>query len=181
NDHSNDNDLQDILDARLSSIIYNTNEIDCTKLNKKLRNIHPLPNNKNDIIHNSSSKNGITVVNSPSPSLNLDSDFLRHAFPQPFRPHDLTSYFNGNNSVFRPSFLQSTSPLPLHTVISSQSLTNGPQLLETPNMKSYPLSKLKLNNVEIGSLKTLVNAYREAATYLFRSADELETLITQQP
>ncbi|CAF4532150.1 unnamed protein product, partial [Didymodactylos carnosus] len=180
-DHSNDNDLQNMLDARLTSIINNASETDGVKSNKKLRNIHPSPNNnKNDIMHTSSSKNAITVGSSPSPSLNLDSDFLRHAFPQSFRPPDLTSYFSGGNSVFRPSFLQSTAPHPLHTVISSHSLTNGSQLPETSNIKSYSASKLKLNNVETGSLKTLVSAYREAATYLFRSADELETLITQQ-
>ena len=35
----------------------------------------------------------------------------------------------------------------------------------------------KLSNTETSSLKVLVNAYREAAFYLNRSADELEQLI----
>lgn len=40
------------------------------------------------------------------------------------------------------------------------------------------LSKqIKLSNSEINSIKVLVNSYREAASYLMRSADELEQLI----
>ena len=35
----------------------------------------------------------------------------------------------------------------------------------------------KLSNTETNSIKVLVNAYREAASYLNRSADELEQLI----
>ncbi len=36
---------------------------------------------------------------------------------------------------------------------------------------------MKLSTGEISSIKVLVNAYREAASYLNRSADELEQLI----
>jgi hypothetical protein len=36
---------------------------------------------------------------------------------------------------------------------------------------------MKLSTGEISSIKVLVNAYREAASYLNRSADELEQLV----
>ena len=36
---------------------------------------------------------------------------------------------------------------------------------------------MKLTSSETNSIKVLINAYREAASYLNRSADELEQLV----
>lgn len=48
----------------------------------------------------------------------------------------------------------------------------------TSDSSSIKLSKqMKLSSSETNSIKVLVNAYREAASYLSRSADELEQLI----
>ncbi|CAF3181744.1 unnamed protein product [Rotaria sp. Silwood2] len=128
----------------------------------------------------------------------LDADFLRHAFSQQFRPSlDLSAYFsaatpsNGTSStssLFRPNFSPSTflqsltnttslapplAPPPPPTFVSSHTHTNG-----TSDSSSVKSSKqMKLSNTEATSIKVLVNAYREAASYLCRSADELEQLL----
>jgi hypothetical protein len=46
---------------------------------------------------------------------------------------------------------------------------------DSPTIKSS--KQVKLSITETSSIKVLVNAYREAASYLCRSADELEQLI----
>ncbi|UJR09735.1 hypothetical protein I4U23_013964 [Adineta vaga] len=152
---------------------------------------------------NSTPNNPITktsdLVTSPTSTLTaFDADFLRHAFSQQFRPSlDLSAYFsaatatNGSNpssSLFRPNFspsnflqsLTNTTPLapppppPLPPpLVSSHTHTNGTS--DTAINKS--LKQVKLSNTETNSIKVLVNAYREAASYLSRSADELEQLI----
>ena len=55
------------------------------------------------------------------------------------------------------------------------SLGNNDSSTTTATNKS--LKSIKLSNNETSSIKVLVNAYREAASYLSRSADELEQLL----
>ena len=88
----------------------------------------------------------------------LDGDFLRHVFSQQYRPSiDLSTYFS-------PS--------------SATSVTPPPPPLYRPNVSpfSHTNKPLQLSHVEANSIRVLVNAYREAASYLSRSADELEQL-----
>ncbi|CAF1958905.1 unnamed protein product [Rotaria magnacalcarata] len=154
------------------------------------------------VSNNSTTKAADLVSSSPSALSALDADFLRHAFSQQFRPSlDLSAYFsdasaapsNGTSATsslfcsnFSPStFLQSLTnttsltssipppPPPPPTFISSLSHTNG-----TSDSSSVKSSKqMKLSTTEATSIKVLVNAYREAASYLTRSADELERLM----
>ncbi|CAF1338576.1 unnamed protein product [Adineta steineri] len=155
---------------------------------------------------NSTSNNATSDLATSSASTlpGFDADFLRHAFSQQFRPSlDLSTYFtaaaaatspNGTgsaSSLFRPNFspsnfLQSLTapPPPLPTsLVSSHTHTNGTNDSATTTTTSTTtnnnkLSKqMKLSNTETSSIKVLVNAYREAASYLTRSADELEQLI----
>ncbi|CAF1074966.1 unnamed protein product [Rotaria sp. Silwood1] len=155
-------------------------------------------NRSNSFSNNPTTKTSDLVSSSALSA--LDADFLRHAFSQQFRPSlDLSAYFsattpsNGTNStssLFRPNFSPSTflqsltnttslapslppPPPPPPTFVSSHTLTNG-----TSDSSSIKSSKqMKLSNTETNSIKVLINAYREAASYLCRSADELEQLI----
>ncbi|CAF1581633.1 unnamed protein product [Rotaria sordida] len=154
-------------------------------------------NRSNSISHNPTTKTSDLVSSSTLSA--LDADFLRHAFSQQFRPSlDLSAYFspttpsNGTSStssLFPPNFSSSTflqsltnttslappplPPPPPPTFVSSHTHTNG-----TSDSSSIKSSKqMKLSNTEVNSIKVLVNAYREAASYLCRSADELEQLI----
>ncbi|CAF5215315.1 unnamed protein product, partial [Rotaria magnacalcarata] len=87
---------------------------------------------------------------------------------------------NFSPSTFLQSLTNTTSltssippPPPPPTFISSLSHTNG-----TSDSSSVKSSKqMKLSTTEATSIKVLVNAYREAASYLTRSADELERLM----
>jgi hypothetical protein len=131
------------------------------------------------------------------PSLDLSAYFSAAAASA------ATNGTGSSSSLFRPNFspsnfLQSLTapPPPLPTsLVSSHTHTNGSYqsvlfllfLLiklfyfylgtndsSTTNKSSKPM---KLSNNETNSIKVLVNAYREAASYLNRSADELEQLI----
>lgn len=98
------------------------------------------------------------LISPPTPGLSvLDGDFFRQVFSQQYRPSmDLSTYFSPSQAtplLYRPNF----SPLP-HT--------NGLD----------PIRPLKLSHAETNSIRVLINAYREAASYLSRSADELEQL-----
>ncbi|CAF1083763.1 unnamed protein product [Rotaria sordida] len=156
----------------------------------------------NSTSNNTTPKTSDLVTSSPASTLSaLDADFLRHAFSQQFRPSiDLSAYFsaaavaaasNGTGStspLFRPNFspsnfLQSLTapPPPLPTsLVSSHTHTNGSyqRINDSSTTNANKLSKqIKLSTSEINSIKVLINAYREAASYLNRSADELEQLI----
>ncbi|CAF2399853.1 unnamed protein product [Rotaria sp. Silwood2] len=158
-------------------------------------------NRSNSTSNNTTPKTSDLATSSASTLSALDADFLRHAFSQQFRPSiDLSAYFsaaavaaasNGTGStspLFRPNFspsnfLQSLTapppPLPT-TLVSSHTHTNGSyqRTSDTSTTNVNKLSKqIKLSNSEINSIKVLINAYREAASYLNRSADELEQLI----
>ncbi|CAF0979465.1 unnamed protein product [Rotaria magnacalcarata] len=154
-------------------------------------------NRSNSTSNSTTSKTSDLVPPSASTLSALDADFLRHAFSQQFRPSlDLSTYFsaaavaaasNGtgsSSSLFRPNFspsnfLQSLTapppPLPT-TLVSSHTHTNGTTDSSATNANKLP-KQIKLSNSEMSSIKVLVNAYREAASYLTRSADELEQLI----
>ncbi|CAF0884720.1 unnamed protein product [Adineta ricciae] len=154
-------------------------------------------NRSNSTSNNSTSKTS-DLVTSPTSTLSaFDADFLRHAFSQQFRPSlDLSAYFsaaaasNGPNpasSLFRPNFspsnflqsLTNTTPLappppPLPpTLVTPHTHTNG----TSDSLVNKSAKQMKLSGSESNSIKLLVNAYREAASYLSRSADELEQLI----
>ncbi|CAF3340662.1 unnamed protein product [Rotaria socialis] len=153
------------------------------------------------VSNNSTTKTADLASSSPSALSALDADFLRHAFSQQFRPSlDLSAYFsdafvapsNGTSapsSLFCPNFSPSTFlqsltnttsltpsiplPPPPPTFISSHAHTNGTS--DSSPVKSS--KQMKLSSTEATSIKVLVNAYREAASYLTRSADELEQLM----
>ncbi|CAF4899657.1 unnamed protein product, partial [Rotaria sp. Silwood1] len=153
-------------------------------------------NRSNSTSSNTTPKTSDLVTSSASTLSALDADFLRHAFSQQFRPSlDLSAYFsaaavaaasNGTGStspLFRPNFsssnfLQSlTAPPPpiSTTLVSSHTHTNGTNDSSTTNANK--LSKqIKLSNSEINSIKVLVNAYREAASYLRFRHDYLNEL-----
>ena len=102
------------------------------------------------------------LISPPVPALSvLDGDFLRHVFSQQYRPSvDLSTYFSPSTPtppLYRPNFSPFT-----HT-----------NELDPMSPSSKPL---KLSHAEANSIRVLVNAYREAASYLSRSADELEQL-----
>ncbi|CAF1518368.1 unnamed protein product [Adineta steineri] len=155
-------------------------------------------NRSNSTSNISSSKTSDLVPSSTSTLSAFDADFLRHAFSQQFRPSlDLSAYFsaatapnstNSTSSLFRPNFspsnflqsLTNTTPLapppppPLPpSLVSSHTHTNG----TSDSSVTKSLKQAKLSGTETSSIKVLVNAYREAASYLCRSADELEQLI----
>jgi hypothetical protein len=44
-----------------------------------------------------------------------------------------------------------------------------------------PLLAHKLSPTEMAAVRQLITGYRESAAFLLRSADELETLLIQQP
>lgn len=108
----------------------------------------------------------------------LDADFLRHAFSQQYRPSlDLASYFsvtgNGTNANSSSLFRSNYSPSNF-----LQSLTaSNPSLLASHSSLNGSHESTKLSSTETNSMKVLINAYREAASYLYRSADELEQLL----
>ncbi|CAF0981172.1 unnamed protein product [Adineta ricciae] len=154
-------------------------------------------NRPNSTSTNSTSKTS-DLVTSPTSTLSaFDADFLRHAFSQQFRPSlDLSAYFsaatasnasNPTSSLFRPNFspsnflqsLTNTTPIappppPLPpTLVTPHTHTNG----TSDSLMNKSAKQVKLSGSESNSIKVLVNAYREAASYLSRSADELEQLI----
>ncbi|CAF1455359.1 unnamed protein product, partial [Adineta ricciae] len=153
---------------------------------------NPKKNRSNSTSTITTTKTSDLVTPSTSALSALDADFLRHAFSSQFCPSiDLSAYFsaaastpnsNGTSSpssLFRPNFspsnfLQSlTAPPP--PLVPSHPHMNGTTESSTSITKSS--KQMKLSNTETSSIKVLVNAYREAASYLNRSADELEQLI----
>lgn len=79
------------------------------------------------------------------------------------------------NSLTAPTdlSLKNSTTNPLHGVTSSSTLS------ATSNKSS--LLSHKLSGAEVGAVRQLITGYRESAAFLLRSADELETLLIQQP
>lgn len=59
---------------------------------------------------------------------------------------------------------------------SSSGVSHGSQSSAKPLLLSH-----KLNTAEMAAVRQLITGYRESAAFLLRSADELETLLLQQP
>ncbi|CAF3833461.1 unnamed protein product [Rotaria sp. Silwood1] len=122
----------------------------------------------------------------PSNGTNSTSSLFRPNFSPSTFLQSLT-----NTTSLAPSLPPPPPPPP--TFVSSHTLTNGYFILflfhkfyvffvslyiGTSDSSSIKSSKqMKLSNTETNSIKVLINAYREAASYLCRSADELEQLI----
>ncbi|CAH1772541.1 unnamed protein product [Owenia fusiformis] len=131
----------------------------------------------------------------PVTSVASVADYMRHtgaAAPTAFRPpHEIHNPFLTNgNGLFRPGFpgagfqhqAHHHPPVMQHSTIATQ-LQNGLPVSGPTDLsikKSQASSKTQLNSSEIATIKQLIAGYRESAAFLYRSADELETLLQQQ-
>lgn len=75
-------------------------------------------------------------------------------------------------SIFPSSLSSAASTLGL----SSATGCHGNQTGTKPLLLSH-----KLSSAEMAAVRQLITGYRESAAFLLRSADELETLLLQQP
>ncbi|KAK3786921.1 hypothetical protein RRG08_037386 [Elysia crispata] len=159
-------------------------------------------NNNNNCSSNNNNNNNNTNNNNslPSPrsincSVPTGTDFLRHTAPPPaFRPApDFTPPFftNGHGAaaaaaLFRPGFPGYQHPAHHHpSVLSHAQITanNGPANGEfgpTDLSMKKSNSKGQLSPSEVTAIKQLIAGYKESASFLYRSADELEQLLLQQ-
>ncbi|XP_072948258.1 uncharacterized protein [Epargyreus clarus] len=67
------------------------------------------------------------------------------------------------------------------TDLSLKTSTASSSLHSAPLAASKPLLTHKLSGAEVGAVRQLITGYRESAAFLLRSADELETLLLNQP
>ncbi|XP_038218299.1 nucleolar protein 4-like isoform X2 [Zerene cesonia] len=79
------------------------------------------------------------------------------------------------------TFPNMTAPTDLSLKTSTTTLhsTSTPSITGTTSQKS--LLSHKLSGSEVGAVRQLITGYRESAAFLLRSADELETLLLNQP
>ncbi|XP_045511901.1 nucleolar protein 4 isoform X3 [Pieris brassicae] len=79
------------------------------------------------------------------------------------------------------TFPNITAPTDLSLKTSTTTLhsTSTPSITGTSSQKS--LLSHKLSGSEVGAVRQLITGYRESAAFLLRSADELETLLLNQP
>ncbi|XP_012550855.1 nucleolar protein 4 isoform X1 [Bombyx mandarina] len=87
-----------------------------------------------------------------------------------------THTFPTNISAPTDLSLKSSVPAPLH-VTSAPSLTGTTSSTQSKSQ----LFTHKLSGPEVGAVRQLITGYRESAAFLLRSADELETLLLNQP
>ncbi|XP_073987857.1 nucleolar protein 4-like isoform X3 [Rhodnius prolixus] len=95
--------------------------------------------------------------------------------------------YRTNLSMFNPSQSPQTFGSPIFPVFPTTNiLPNGATDLSMKSTASTTASKPpvlshKLTPQELSAVKQLIAGYRESAAFLLRSADELETLLLQQP
>ncbi|XP_022243327.1 nucleolar protein 4-like isoform X2 [Limulus polyphemus] len=107
--------------------------------------------------------NGVTCESQPSSNSLLSSSVTYRGLPQFHIAVTETTASHSKNS---------------HQVtLSSGTLTNGPTDL---TVKKPSIPRYSLNPNEANAVRQLIAGYRESATFLLRSADELEQLLMQQ-
>ncbi|GFR94615.1 nucleolar protein 4 [Elysia marginata] len=157
-------------------------------------------NNNNNNNNSNTNNNNNNSTSLPSPrtincTVPAGTDFLRHTAPPPaFRPApDFTPSFftNGHGAaaaaaLFRPGFPGYQHPAHHHaSVLTHAQITanNGPTNGEfgpTDLSMKKSNSKGQLSPSEVTAIKQLIAGYKESASFLYRSADELEQLLLQQ-